>query len=84
MKTVIVVSKCQRIRNTAGGWRGYFAFKGFYSGEEVRSLHLLGNGSEMQRGEDCILYVKVMSLHRGVLTGEVLRWRRLEDLINRC
>ncbi len=84
MKTVIVVSKCQRVRVVGSNWNGDFAFKGFYSGEEVRSLHLLGSGREMQRGEECILYVKIMSMHRGVLTGEVLRWRRLEDLLNRC
>jgi hypothetical protein len=84
MRTVVVVSKCVRARETGPRvWQGDFRFQGCYAGEEVRELHLVGPAPGWERGEEYVLYVKVMAITAGVMTGEVLRCRRLAELVSR-
>ncbi len=78
MRTLVVVSRCLKVERGTGG--GDFPFKGFYAGEEVRALHLLPpRGFSWKTGEEYVVYVKVLSLGRGTLTGEALRVRALEE-----
>ena len=79
MKTIIVVSTCKRCL-TPG--IGEFAFRGFYAGEEIVRLILIApKGDTWIKGEDYVLYVKVMMLEKHELTGEVLRARKLNEVM---
>ncbi len=84
MRTVVVVSKCVRARRSQERcWQGDFRFQGCYAGEDVRELHLVGPEPGWVAGEEYVLYVKVMAIDGGVMTGQVLRSRRLAELTGR-
>lgn len=82
MQTVVVVSKCLRLFD--GGKRGDFHFKGFYSGEEIRRLHLWAGDVLWEKNREYVVYVKVMAMNEGTLTGQALKSRPLDEWISRC
>lgn len=59
-----------------------FSFKGFYAGEEITRLDLKPDTGKAEwiRGEDYILYIRVHSIQQGILRGNVLRSRLLDEL----
>lgn len=77
MRTVIVVSRCldERVGKVN------FHFKGFYAGAEVSALRLtVGPEIRLLRNQEYILYVRVSRIEVGILEGEVLRCRLLDEL----
>jgi hypothetical protein len=81
MKTLIIVSKCLRVTNFGSGPKRYeFHFKGALAGSLVRKILLKGDPSHgITRGEDYLIWVRITSMEAGVLEGEILKLRRLED-----
>lgn len=85
MKTVIIVSKCSRVikSNSAEVWF-QFDFKGAYAGDFLSKVILKGNTkSEIIRGEEYLLYVRVISCLEGALRGEILKAKKLADCWDR-
>lgn len=77
MRTVIVVSRCLDERLE----RPNFHFKGYLAGEYIKTLQLKGKAPmRWQKGEDYVLYVKIESVRSGILCGEVIRSRALDEL----
>lgn len=78
MRTLIAISRCLKSHTDGGA----FSFKGFYAGEEITrlDLQLLPGEIPWSAGEDYILYIRVLSIKAGVLTGSVTRSRLLDDL----
>ena len=78
MRTLIAITRC--LKSHSG--RGEFYFKGFYAGEELKKLDLKSDTgiAEWIRGEDYILYIRVHSIQQGILRGNVLRSRLLDEL----
>lgn len=83
MKKIIIVSRCVRSwrdeLDEARSW-GSFSFSGFYVGEEIKELLLLAPRGTQWQSEDYLMYVVVRSCRQGILTGEVLKAKRLEEL----
>lgn len=85
MKTVIIVSKCSRVikSNSNEVWF-QFDFKGAYAGEFLSKVILKSKEEKgILRGEEYLLYVRVISCLDGVLRGEILKSKRLEDCWDR-
>lgn len=81
MNTIIVVSHCDK-RHRGTPETGEFAFKGFYAGEEIERLYLIAPlGVRWEKGEDYLLFVKVMLIENKQLTGEVLKLRKLTEVM---
>ena len=78
MRTLIAITRCLKCRTD----RGEFSFKGFYAGEEITRLDLKPDVgiAEWKRGEDYILYIRVKSIQEGIMRGNVLRSRLLDEL----
>lgn len=76
MKTVVIVSKCM---GRTGQWY-QFHFKGVYGGESLQKVFLLG-GREfgIQKGEEYLMYVRLISCLDGELKGQILKLRPLEE-----
>lgn len=81
MKTVIIVSKCLRVTKFNLSQMTYdFHFKGVYAGEVVKKVILQGDlGLEVKKGEEYLMYVRLISFHRGILQGHILKLKRLEE-----
>lgn len=82
MKNTIIVSRCLSHWSELNGNWGHFAFKGFLMGEEVTSLILKSpDGIMLEKGEDYLMFVKIVKLSRGKLNGEVLKIKRLSEVM---
>lgn len=82
MKKIIIVSRCLRVwwdERDERYW-GRFSFRGFYAGEEITELLLAAPRGSSWCPDDYLMYVVVRSCRRGLLTGEVLRAKRLDEL----
>lgn len=81
MKTVIIVSKCLRVTKFHLSQRTYeFHFKGVYAGEVVKKVILQGELKlEIKKGEEYLMYVRLISLQAGILQGHILKLKRLEE-----
>ena len=85
MKTVIIVSKCSRIikLNPTEDWLE-FHFKGVCSGEALRRVRLKGRKDfNIRPGEEYLMYVRLISCGQGVLIGEILKVKILNDCWDR-
>lgn len=85
MKTVIIVSKCLRVTkfNSEASWYE-FHFKGAYAGERVKKVMLQGsNQPSLKAGEEYLIYVRLLSCVEGVLRGEILKFRPLDECWDR-
>lgn len=82
MKKIIIVSRCLRVWRDEHDERywGRFSFRGFYAGEEITQLLLLAPRGSSWRQDDYLMYVVVRSCRQGLLTGEVLRAKCLDQL----
>ena len=85
MKTVIIVSKCLRVikLNRSEIWY-QFHFKGVFAGESLGKVLLKCHKEpHPQKNEEYLIYVRLLSVERGVLKGEILRIKNLEDCWDR-
>lgn len=77
MRTVIIISRCLDVRPG----RNNFHFRGFYAGEEIKSLQLVAiGGLTWVKHAEYVMHVKVVKVEAGVLYGEVLRGKLLSEL----
>lgn len=81
MKTVIIVSKCLRVTKLGPDESWYdFHFKGVCAGVSLKRVVLKGKHDlNLKKGEEYLLYVRMLSCEDGVLKGMVLKSRRLEE-----
>lgn len=79
MRTVIIISRCL----TESPGKPNFHFKGHFAGEFIATLQLKCNErTDWKKGEDYLMYVRVERVQGGILIGEVLRSRALDELVN--
>ena len=79
MRTVIIISRCLDERPD----KVNFHFKGFYAGLEIKALQLCAPANmQWRRNAEYVMYVRVTQVADGVLHGEVLRGRLLDELTN--
>ncbi len=85
MKTVIIVSKCLRVTKFNLSQGTYeFHFKGVYAGEVVRKVILQGElNLDLSKGEEYLMYVRLTSFQTGILQGDILKLKRLEECWDR-
>ncbi len=85
MKTVIIVSKCSRVSkiNHTESWY-QFHFKGVCGGESLRHVMLKGRKDfNILKGEEYLMYVRLISCSEGILKGEILKAKPLSDCWDR-
>lgn len=84
MKTVIIVSKCLRVTkfNKSENWYE-FHFKGVCAGEVLEKLVLQGKWDVIQKGEEYLLYSRIISIENGILRGIILKARPLHECWDR-
>ncbi len=85
MKTVIIVSKCSRIIkfNQSEDWY-QFHFKGVCAGEALEKVMLRGRKDFLiRKGEEYLMYVGLIAISKGVLTGEILKVKLLSECWDR-
>lgn len=81
MKTVIIVSKCSRIikLNQTENWH-QFHFKGVCAGEALGKVMLKGRKDFLiKKGEEYLMYVPLISICSGILTGEIVKVKLLKE-----
>jgi hypothetical protein len=81
MKTVIIVSKCQRVTkiNQEESWY-QFHFKGVCAGEMIRQVILKGRHDfQIAKGEEYLMYVQLLSFESGVFRGHILKAKPLDE-----
>ena len=85
MKTVIIVSKCLRVTkiNFEASWYE-FHFKGAYAGERIKKVLLKGDQQQLLKaGEEYLIYARLLYCESGVLRGEILKSRLLDECWDR-
>ncbi len=85
MKTVIIVSKCTKVRvkNDTESWYE-FHFKGVFSGESLRRLVLIGKHDfGLKKEVEYLMYVQMIELDRGILKGKILKVKPLDECWDR-
>ncbi len=85
MKNIIIVSKCIRISPFSSDENTYFFhFRGVFAGDLLKEVKLRGRKDfQIKRGEEYLIYVQMISLEKGVLSGKILKIRPLEDCWDR-
>ena len=81
MKTVIIVSKCLRVTKFKTHENTYeFHFKGVCAGVALRKVLLDGRHDfEIKQGEEYLMYVQMHSFEDGILRGQILKAKYLEE-----
>ena len=85
MKTVIIVSKCLRVTKFNSHESCYeFHFKGVCAGETLRKVILRGRHDfGIQRGEEYLMYVQMLSFEAGILKGSIIKLKKLDECWDR-
>jgi hypothetical protein len=85
MKSVIIVSKCSRIiKLNEAEFIFEFHFRGACAGEILNKIRLRGSGQlGIKRSEEYLLYVKVISVSRGLLEGSILKHKPLSECFDK-
>ncbi len=82
LRNLIIVSRClgvDKIRMKTCLMN--FHFKGILKGSVVKGLKLEAYGSEnYEVGEDYIMYIEMIHLHKKVLWGRVLKARKISEM----
>jgi hypothetical protein len=81
MKAIIIVSKCIKVRKrgTTETWF-QFHFRGVFGGEAIKKVELKGrNDFKIQVGEEYLMYVQMISCEKGIVTGNILKVKPLEE-----
>lgn len=81
MKTLIIVSKCLRVTKfNSLESNCEFHFKGVCAGELLRKVILrTQNDIEVRKGEEYLMYVQMHSFQNGILKGQVIKLRKLDE-----
>jgi len=80
MKKIILISKCKSSASSDLGW-ALFSFRGFYLGHEIAQVRLEAKNQNWERGEEYVIYLKVVNIERKVLIGETIKARKLSDFM---
>jgi hypothetical protein len=85
MKTVIIVSKCKRVTNFNREESWYeFHFKGICAGQSLKKVLLRGRKDfHLKQGVEYLLYVQMLSMEQGTLTGHILKTKKLDECWDR-
>jgi hypothetical protein len=85
MKTVIIVSKCSRVIKLKQSEIWYqFQFKGVYSGQEIKKVLLRSKVVDhVILGEEYLMYVQLLSCSAGLIKGEILKLRKINECWDR-
>lgn len=85
MKNIIIVSKCTRvIKLNEESLECQFQFRGVCGGESLRKVSLRTTMEHgIRRGEEYLMYVRFHSCEDGILRGEVLKAKLLEECWDR-
>ena len=81
MQTVMIISKCTRVikLKTDEIWFE-FHFKGVCAGEKLSKIMLKSRKNvQVLKDEEYLIYVGVISIQEGVLRGEILKIKNLEN-----
>lgn len=81
MNIVIIVSVCSRvIKLRKNGSQFEFHFRGVYAGISLKRVILTGAVElAVQKNKEYLIKVKITSVNEGVLVGEILRIRPLDE-----
>ena len=81
MQTVIIISKCTRVIKLKTDETWYeFHFKGVCSGVKLNKIMLRPKALvQILKDEEYLIYVGVISLQGGVLKGDILKIKNLEN-----
>lgn len=85
MKNIIIVSKCTRvIKLNEKSLECQFHFRGVCGGKSLRGVSLRSNGEHgIRRGEEYLMYVRFHSCEAGILRGEILKAKLLDECWDR-
>jgi hypothetical protein len=81
MNTVIIVSICLRVTNFDLNENIYeFHFKGVCAGESLRRVLLRGQRDlAIKRGDEYLLYVNLHSIEKGILRGQIIKSKPIDQ-----
>ena len=81
MNNVIIVSKCLRVINFTFNKKKYlFHFRGVYVGKKIRRVELVGDDTlNILKGEEYVLYVKIVSIEDHIVKGTIIKFRDIEE-----
>lgn len=85
MKTVIIVSKCNRVTkiNSTESWY-QFHFKGVCAGEVLKKVLLRGRHDfKIEKGEEYLMYVQMLKFENSTLIGTILKAKLLDECWDR-
>lgn len=81
MRDIIIISRCQKIRNrNAIEQTGEFHFKGVYLGESIKKIVLsIPLHQTITVDEEYILHIKLQFIDEHCLWGKIIKSKRLAD-----
>ncbi len=81
MRTIIVVATCKKTSKTQEV--GEFSFSGYYAGEYIRRLKVLGQVEQKwERNEDYVIHVEVILSESECLIGQALKTKKLSEIFS--
>jgi len=76
VRTIIAITRCLKIRSCY-----YFChFKGVYLGDEIQGILLEHGEFKLEPGEEYLLHIRVKSIKRKYLMGEILKLKNLSEV----
>ncbi|MFA6237358.1 MAG: hypothetical protein WC635_08545 [Bacteriovorax sp.] len=81
---ILVISRCVSLRKAIKGEKLYyrFHFKGYYSGQKIKSIHLFPaefniEKQQLSKGDDYLLWVKRKEVKGEILEVELIAFKKI-------
>lgn len=81
---ILVISRCVSKRKSVKGDKCFyrFHFKGYYSGQKIKVIHLFQPQSfndleQLSKGDDYLLWVLQKRVHQEILEVELIKYKKI-------
>ena len=80
MKNLVLIGQCIGVSNSFR-YKYTFHFIGVYRGHQIKKVRLSCKGHlDIKKNDELLLYLKFLSMEKGVLFAEIIRHKVLLDL----
>ena len=76
----IVVTYCLSKTGCLDQAKYTFHFRGYYTGQKVREIRVIGKDEEFLIGAEYILHLKILKVEQNTLLGKCLRKKNIKEI----
>lgn len=77
MRSVYLLSTCEKVTYKKAKFLVSFHFKGVYLGHKIRLVELLSD-TKLEKGSDYFLFIELLSINQGKLLGRIIRYKSID------